>query len=80
MNFHEYGQALFMFYLHPESKRATFAGRSFIHELNIQIPHALGMGLNELLARVHGVTHEHIEGAVGLVKFSACTAVSFNRT
>ncbi len=34
--------------------------------LHVQIPHVFGMRLDELLARIHGVAHEHIERAVGL--------------
>src|SRR5215207_9578818 len=34
--------------------------------LNIEVSHGLGMGLDELAAWVHGVTHQHVEGAVRL--------------
>ena len=37
---------------------------------NIQIPHGLGVRLDKPLARVHGVTHQHVEGPVGFREVS----------
>jgi hypothetical protein len=35
-----------------------------VDTLNIEIPYALGMGLNKLFAWIHSIAHEHIEGTV----------------
>jgi hypothetical protein len=53
---HQFGRAVFYYLL--------FFRALQVEKLNIQIPDRLGMRLDELLARVDRVAHEHVKGTV----------------
>jgi hypothetical protein len=68
-----WNRASFYFYYSYIERREGRLLNSAGTFLYIQVPHSLGVGLDETLARVHRISHEHVESAANSAAWTTVT-------